>query len=157
MRNIIFAFALLVVGFATGYFARGIFQEERTQRKLASMSGETLSRLDDLGRFTRGFEPNDINRKWDEYIAASKSYSDRVALRDAWTTWESAIVFKEVEKVGWKEYRGVIVHACAKYLKVRPLAGQKMSEFATGEENETVKMIHEAIPEELLAKEATFY
>ena len=158
MKPIAVSLVLLGIGIACGYFARVLIGENRTQSNLASLSGETLSHLDDLGRATRRFSPEEIDRIWKSYDKSSTVWNDIVALKAAWQAWERAIIYREVERVGWNDYRSVIIHNSGRYLDFRQIRtyGGK-SDYAKKEAKLAEDMIHESIPADLLAKSGPFY
>jgi hypothetical protein len=146
-----------MIGIACGYYARWLIGENRIQSNLASLSGETLSHLDDLGRATRHFSSEEINRSWTNYEKSSAVWDDIVALKAAWQAWERAIIFREVERVGWNDYRSVIIHNAGRYLDLRQnrtYGGR--SDYAKKEAKLAEDMIHESIPADLLAKSGPF-
>ena len=158
MKSIVVSLILLAVGIGCGYYARALTAENRTQRNLASLSGETLSHLDDLGRSTRGFSSEAIDRRWKEYDNCKTVWTDLAALKQAWQAWERAIIFREIERVGWNDYRELIIHLSGRYLSDRRsgwYAGR--SDYAKKEAKLAEDMIHQAIPADLLAKSGPFY
>jgi len=158
MKSVVFALLLFATGMAAGFFVRMAFAEDKTQRNLAALSGESLSQLDVVARFTRGFSPEEIERRWEEHAAFTKTSADINLLKEAWQSWERAIIYQQVERVGWSDYRNVIIHNSGRYLDSQRLRDNApASDFAKAEAKRAADMIHEAIPAELLAKSGPFH
>ena len=158
MKTILLALVLFAAGTLSGFYGRSGIAEDRFQQNLSALSGETLSHLDELARFTHGFSTSEIDSRWKDHVAATAVEADLIQLRESWQAWERAIIYREVEKVGWSEYRNLIIRNSALYLKSKALPGRpKVSDYAEKEGEGATTMIREAIPSELLAKETNLF
>lgn len=158
MKFIVVSLALFSAGVASGYIGRAVIIEDRIQSNLASLSGESLSHLDDIAEFTRHFSPEEIERRWKEYQDFTTAGEDLTTLRESWRAWQLAIIFREVERVGWHRYRSLVIHHAAGYLSFRRHGAYvPNSDFARNEVKKAEEMIHEAIPADALAKSGPFH
>ena len=158
MKHILTSVSLILVGLVGGYFGRQFIAEDRMQKNLMSLSGESLSHLDDLGRYTRGYSPDQIDRLRKDFEDYHADMNDIIALQEAAKAWQSAITFQQVERVGWDRYRSLIIGNCGRFLNSR---GHGAFNATSGPAKKAVKsaeeMIHEAIPAELLADRRFLY
>lgn len=151
MKTIAWVLFLFSTGGLFGYFTRVVIVEDRVRRNLAGLSDGSLSQLEELAEFTDGFSTETIKRKWREYQDFSAAGSDLVALREAWCGWQRAIIFREVERVGWPAYRSLVAQNAAQYLSFRRHGAYGGSSgYAKKEIEKAEEMIHEAIPAKML-------
>jgi hypothetical protein len=153
MKNVLLLIAVFITGCAAGYSANALISQQRLQSALASLSPQSLLRLDSGLRDGLHLSQESIDRLMKEYTTARETWLNIVSLEEACFAWQAAFFYAQVEKHGWKAYRPLIEESSAVYLRKWELPrtapkGTYIHEW----DAKARKAIRESIPTELLER-----
>jgi len=158
MKFIVCSLIILSIGVVSGFFACRLVDENAAQRNFASLSGESLSHLDALGKFTRQMSAAEIERRWKQFDDGSKALNDLFVLEEASKADERAVDYANAERLGWKESSPSLIWEEGRYLS--RLANKGMtanSTYVKLKVKEAEDIIRRSIPSDLLARSGPYY
>ena len=120
MKFVIVAVGVGIVGGFLGYVARMVITEDRVQTNLSRLSGESLVRLDQLSAITEGFSATNVDALWTEWKKMQREYPAPELFEEAARADQAAFIYRQVELVGWSEYRQLIQSNSQRFLGWRP-------------------------------------
>ena len=158
MKLILFSVSFFAIGSVFGLYSRWLLDESITQTNLNSLSGETLSHLDDLGKLTRQMSPQVVEKTWKEFDEGTAALNDLYFLSEALEASARAVTYANVERLGWDGYKGTLIWDESRYLSRS--AGRRdsvRSDYVKKRMREADEAIHASIPATLLANSAPYY